>query len=287
MVTQQLLDYISKQTQAGKSKEEIKAALLAAGWQANDVEQAFLNPTGVPAPTSDALPKSRQILKESWAIYKNRFNTLITITLIPTAIYLLLILIIGGNQSSGQTRLSGLGTIGIILGIIAAILIIYLYIWGSVSTLYAIKDQSLNWKNSYLQSQHKIGAYFLTALLFGLAVAGGFILLIVPGIIFGLWFSQSPYVVVEEGLTNSAALKRSKYYVKGRIGQIFGKLFYVGIVTLGLFILLSMILAIIASIIGIKYTDISWINSIFSLIWTPLVTVYGYQVYKYCKSTRP
>jgi hypothetical protein len=294
MVNQQLLDYIKRQTQIGKSREEITAALLAAGWQAQDVEQAFTNPTpaivDIPIPMGSELPKSRQILKEAWAIYKNRFKTLVIISLIPTVIYLLLILIIGDGQNPGivdHAQLGSFGIAGIILGIVAAILIIYLYVWGSISALYAIRDQSLGWKEAYIQSQNKIGAYFFTGLLAGLATMGGFILLIVPGIIFGLWFSQSPYIVVEEGLKNTAALKRSKYYVKGRIGQIFGKLFYIGITTFALYIVLTIILEIFASVTGIKYNNLSWITSIFSLIWTPLITVYSYQVYKYCKSTRP
>ena len=294
MVTQQLLDYIKQQTQTGKNKDEITAALLASGWQAQDIEQAFTNPTpttaGVPMPTATELPKSRQILKESWAIYKNRFKTLIAITLIPTAVYVLLILIIGNGQTAGtidHSRLGSLGMAGIILGLAAAIVVISLYVWGSVSTLFAIKDQSLNWKQAYLQSQSKISAYFFTGLLAGLAVAGGFILLIIPGVIFGLWFSQSPYIVIEEDLKNTAALKRSKYYVKGRLGQIFGKLFYVGIITLGLYIALAIVLSIFGALTGISSDYLSWISSIFSFIWAPLVTVYSYQLYKYCKATRP
>jgi hypothetical protein len=297
MVTQQLLDYIKRQTQQGKNKEEITSALLAAGWQANDVEQAFANPTGVPAPmAATELPKARQILKESWAIYKNRFKTLITIILIPTAGYLLLILlgILATSATAGLLKQGAAGVqpwkiAGIILGIIAIIFLIYLYIWATVAQLFAIKDQAqaIGWKEAYKRSKPKIGSFFSTSILNGLAVLGGTILFIIPGIIFGLWFSQSPYVVVEEGLTNTAALKRSKYYVKGRIGQIFGKLFYIGIATFALYIVLAIILGIFASITGIKYNNISWITNIFSLIWTPLVTVYSYQLYKYCKATRP
>jgi len=296
MVNQQLLDYIKQQTQTGKSREEITSALLAAGWQASDVEQAFTNPSGVPMPAASEIPKSRQILKESWAIYKNRFKTLIAIILIPTAGYLLLILlgilltaVATGFLKQSAVSIQPWKIAGIILGIIAIIFLIYLYIWATVAQLFAIKDQAqaIGWKEAYKRSKPKIGPFFSTSILNGLAVLGGTILFIVPGIIFGLWFSQSPYVVVEEGLANTAALKRSKYYVKGRIGQIFGKLFYIGIITLGLYIGLSIILAIFGSLIGIKYNYISWISNIFSLVWTPLVTVYSYQLYKYCKATRP
>jgi hypothetical protein len=271
MVTQQLLDYVKSQTEKGKSRNEIEGSLRAAGWQQQDIDQAFANPSApMPTPVDGKLPRSRQILKEAAEIYKKRYQTLITIALIPTVIYLVLFLIVGNGQNPGiidHAALNNLGGAGEVLGIIIAVFIIYFYIWGGVSALFAIKDPELNWKDSYLKSQHKIGAYFLTALLAGLAVMGGFILLIVPGIIFGLWFSQFPYVVVEEDLQSTAALKRSKYYVKGRSGEIFGKLFYIGIISIVIYIVIAIILTIV--------------------IWTPLITIYGYQVYKYCKSTRP
>lgn len=296
MVNQQLLDYIKQQTQIGKNREEITAALLAAGWQAQDVEQAFINPTptntGVPMPIISDLPKARQILSESWAIYKNRFKTLIVISLIPLLCYAIVGFIAGGGFVALQ-RFFNIGGVAlpllIIIAVIAVIFFIYLGIWGAVAGLFAIKDagESIGWKEAYKRSRPKIGPFFFTSILSGLAIMGGFILLIVPGIIFGLWFSQSPYIVIEEGLVNTAALKRSKYYIKGRIGQVFGKLFYIGIITFALSVGLSIILAIIAALSHIKYEDISWIANIFSLIWAPLVTVYGYQLYKYCKATRP
>ncbi len=297
MVTQQLLDYIKQQTQTGKNKEEITTALLAKGWRAQDVEQAFAGMTsGAPLPVAAELPKSKQILKESWAIYKNRFKTLITIILIPATCYLLFILlgaliaaITGGLLKQSPGSIQVLAIVGIILAAIAVIFFIYLYVWATVAQLYAIKDQTegIGWKESFKRSRPKINPFFFTGLLNGLAVLGGMILFIIPGIIFALWFSQSPYIVIEEGLNNTAALKRSKYYVKGRISQIFGKLFYVGIITFGIYIGLMIILAIFGSLTGIKYNNLSWIGNIFSLVWTPLVTVYGYQVYKYCKATRP
>jgi hypothetical protein len=41
MVNQQLLDYIKQQSQQGVNKEQIKSSLLANGWLASDVEEAF------------------------------------------------------------------------------------------------------------------------------------------------------------------------------------------------------------------------------------------------------
>jgi hypothetical protein len=296
MLQQQLLDYIGQQTKLGKSTEEITTALIGVGWKPEDINQAFaaIN-SGTPLPTSSELPRAKQLLSESWTIYKNRFKTLIAIILIPAACYLVLILlaaIISVIVAALLKQSSLIVPVWIVIGIlaiVAVIFLIYMYVWAAVAQLYAIKDrtESISWKEAFKRSRPKINPFFSTNLLSGLAVLGGLILLIVPGIIFGLWFSLAPYVVIEEGLTNTAALNRSKYYVKGRIGQIFGKLFYVGIITLGLYIGLAIVLSLFGALTGIKYNDLSWINNIFGLIWAPLVTVYAYQVYKSSKATRP
>ena len=49
MINQQLLDYIKQQLQQGVSKEAIKNALMASGWQAQDIEEG-LNATNPSAP---------------------------------------------------------------------------------------------------------------------------------------------------------------------------------------------------------------------------------------------
>ena len=41
MINQQLLDYVRQQLAAGVSKEEISKSLIAAGWQASDVNEAL------------------------------------------------------------------------------------------------------------------------------------------------------------------------------------------------------------------------------------------------------
>jgi hypothetical protein len=158
-----------------------------------------------------------------------------------------------------------------------------------VDELVAIKDQAegIGFQEAFKRSQVKIGAFFVISFLTGLAVFGGLLLLIIPGIIFALWFSQAPYIYIEQGIEGTDALKKSKYYVKGRTGQIFGKMFYIGIITFALNILVWIGIGIITAIAKIQPQYISWLNNIFSLLWTPMVTVYCYQLYKYVKASRP
>lgn len=50
MPNQQLIDYIKQSTEQGQSREQIKAALLGAGWQEGDVEMAFSAAVGMSTP---------------------------------------------------------------------------------------------------------------------------------------------------------------------------------------------------------------------------------------------
>jgi hypothetical protein len=72
-----------------------------------------------------------------------------------------------------------------------------------------------------------------TWLLLGLAIMGGFMLCIVPGIIASFWFALATQVVVIEGTAGIAALKRSKELMKGNIGTFFVLMLLVGIITGG------------------------------------------------------
>lgn len=69
---------------------------------------------------------------------------------------------------------------------------------------------------------------FWTWLLVGLAIAGGFLLLIVPGILCAFWFTLATQVVVIEKVSGIAAMKRSKALMKGNIGTLFAMCFVIG-----------------------------------------------------------
>ncbi len=63
--------------------------------------------------------------------------------------------------------------------------------------------------------------YLLTCVLYGLIVAGGFILLIVPGVIWAIQFGFSTFLVAETNLDPVAALKESSRLTRGVKGHLF------------------------------------------------------------------
>ena len=66
------------------------------------------------------------------------------------------------------------------------------------------------------------------------AAFGGILLLIIPGIILAMLFSQSFYTVIVEGRRGLGALALSWHYVSGFIGQVLWRFIFIGIVTMAI-----------------------------------------------------
>jgi len=98
---------------------------------------------------------------------------------------------------------------------------IFISLWVSIYIIKII-DNLYNKKpvltNELLRiSFHKIPGYFWVSFLAGLVILFGLILIIIPGIIFAVWFEFAPYINILEEKNNKGlpALKQSKLLVKG------------------------------------------------------------------------
>ncbi len=72
-----------------------------------------------------------------------------------------------------------------------------------------------------------------TTILMWLAIWGGLILCIVPGILFALWFGLSQHVVIIEEISGQKALGRSKQLVRPNMGTLMVLGLVMGAITLG------------------------------------------------------
>ena len=67
----------------------------------------------------------------------------------------------------------------------------------------------------------KLWTLIVAGILVSLAVGGGFLLLIVPGVIFGLWFALTTPSIIVENLKARKGMSRSKSLASGNLGKIF------------------------------------------------------------------
>ena len=285
MTTPEMLDYIKRQQQAGKSREEIAQALKNSGWQEADIQEGLGATASTGLETNAKLPPALEMLKTAWSIYQERFWLLLGITAVPAGLMIILGLLAGGGiVLAGVTKANPFASLGagLILLIVAVIAFIYIGVWSSVAELFAIKDhqENIGFQEAFKRARPYINPFFVTSLLAGLAIMGGFILFIVPGIIFMLWFSQSMFVVINENLTNTKALGKSKAYVKGRLWEVFLKYLLIGIIVYGTIAIASLLDAGIARSAGKSLENFSLLSNVFSFALAPLLTIYSYIVYR-------
>lgn len=111
-----------------------------------------------------------------------------------------------------------------------------------------------------------------TTILVGLVVGGGYVLLIVPGIIFSLMYSQAYYLTLIDGLGPVAALKQSKVLTKYNKKKIFNIYFLVGVLSLVVYMPLALL----------KIP--SYITNLFEYAWGAYVMILNYTIFKKLKS---
>ena len=73
-----------------------------------------------------------------------------------------------------------------------------------------------------------------TWFLVGLAIMGGMVLFIVPGILCMLWFAMATQVVVLEDVSGFAAMKRSRFLMAGNKGKLFVLYFLMFVINFGM-----------------------------------------------------
>jgi len=95
----------------------------------------------------------------------------------------------------------------------------------------SISGEPITWRAALRHAVGRWGASIGTGLLAGLIVLGMFLLLIVPGIIWSLYYSLFVYVVALRGLSGKEALDYSKGIVKGQWWRVLGYLLVIEVLS--------------------------------------------------------
>jgi len=111
-----------------------------------------------------------------------------------------------------------------------------IYSWLTMSALYTIKkrEQKLSIGQALREGWSRWLSYLWISSLVSLCVAGGTILLIIPGIIFFVWFAFSPYLLVDQDIKGTNALSESRELVRGYWWPVFGRLILITLIAIGL-----------------------------------------------------
>lgn len=124
--------------------------------------------------------------------------------------------------------------LGIFVGIVGFLCIIVLTIGASIALAdRSLKGEEVKTSQLFNDASSKFLPLLGATVLVGLAVLIGLFLLVVPGLIFGAWFSLTYFVIFHENLSVVAAMKRSRELVKGHVWEMLGAVFAGSIISGG------------------------------------------------------
>jgi hypothetical protein len=129
--------------------------------------------------------------------------------------------------------------------------------------------EELSAGGSYSRAAPRFLPLLGTNILYGLVVLLGYIMCIVPGIIFILWFLLVVPVVMLEGLAGTAALRRSRELMRGNTGKGLSLMLVVGI----LGFVLSWAIGMVSAFIPWPHPSLAvFVQTVLAALWLPIQT---------------
>ncbi len=182
-----------------------------------------------------------EIVEKSWELYKKNWRPLLPymLLLFLPSIVLSIVGVISFFLTAYVPASALLNSL-IILVIVAAGVVFAL--WASIALAQTLKKMAQNqpagdWRAVFTGNSRYLWPVIYTSILVAVIVFAGTLLLIIPGIIFGVWYSFVFYQVIFEDKKGVASLKESKKLVVGRWWAILWRL-AVPAVVFGLFAIL-------------------------------------------------
>ncbi len=187
------------------------------------------------------------VLDQGIAIIKNNFGllfgimlcTIIPLQLIQGFAQLSMVSSMGLDPVTGEfvgdpVEPGASAIASVIVFVVVTLVFLVAYPLGNAAVIHVVARAYLG-KETTLGEALRLGLSSLlgliwTGLLYFLIMFGGFILLIIPGIIFAFWFCMYQHVVVIERTTGFAALKRSKAILSTNYGTLIALGLVVGVI---------------------------------------------------------
>jgi hypothetical protein len=210
-------------------------------------------------PGGTALPRPLgvgEVLSTALQLYRRHWRTLLAIAAVVVVPVTLVQYLLGDLvRTQGETTRNGVveaatWSVGI-AGLVAALagILTYLVLTGAITRAVAaeVAGQDPSVEQSYRFGFHRLGSVLLVSVLVGLAIVGGLILFVIPGIYIGIRLCVSIEALVVEGRRGTEAMGRSWGLVGGHWWHAFGTVVVGGLLT-----------GIVNAVITAPFGDTSW-----------------------------
>lgn len=233
--------------------------------------ESGLPPSSIIAPpiTSNGLSEIGDLLTRSWELFKERIWVLLPLQLLSIALLAACTAAIVGIGAFFVMMLPEYKTPILVTSVIIGITIgLTTMIWPITALITAVADRSLSIREALAAGWEKLWAFLWLFSIIAYVIAGGYLLFIIPGVIFTIWFIFSQYILATEHIGGMNALLKSKAYVKDRWFDVFIRFLVIWAISTG---------------VGL----VPFLGIILSFLFAPFTMIYSYLIYEELKAVNP
>lgn len=271
-----------------KSFRFSKAETLAAADTAAQTETAALPPLRPepppappappvpPTPTDSPLPGANnnrnpaarellsvgELFSSTWELFKQRCLLLIGIFIATAVAAAAPPLLVGLLMSGmGKGSFSNMVLLFMLLGL--AVIVSFIVIcWGMAAAVGAAVDERLGFREAFEKAKGYWLAMAWISALYSFIVGGATLLLLIPGILTGIWFFACAYLVVDDDTRGMDALLQSKALVAGRFWPVLGRLLLVWLMgtVVGMIPVIGAIMSLLVAPFSLLYSVVLYRN---------------------------
>jgi hypothetical protein len=216
-----------------------------------------------------------EILSTAFQLYQRHWRTLLAIAAVVVVPFTLLQYLLGDQvRTRGEEVANGVvietatWAVGI-AGLVAALagVVMFLVLTGAITRAVAaeVAGEDPGVEQSYRFGFHRFWSVLLVSVLVGLAIIGGLILFIIPGIYIGVRLAVSIEALVVEGRRGTEAMGRSWELVGGHWWHAFFTLLVAGLLT-----------GVVNAVITAPFGNAGWfVQAIAAAVATVITLPYG------------
>lgn len=248
-----IFEQVKQFREKGLSDGEIESRLSADGWSKTQIQdtleiaQGSSDTSEIQENPSDKFIVGHQLVLRSWKVFSSLWGPLLLLSLMSTVIAI------------GIQMLFSIWTSTLVLYLLMLFVIYLSGAFFAVGVTYNIIYSEKSLKNIFSNSLKLYLPFIWTTILAGLAMIGGFILFIIPGLFLAVIFAPLPFVIVKERKTGFSALKRCYALTRDfRIDIVWKILILIGIVAFIAFILTLILIAFWLIVSAVSASELSF-----------------------------
>jgi hypothetical protein len=223
------------------------------------------------------LPGSKALLLEAWSLFRANVWRLLGISLLGLLPMFLVPVVFITGMAAGATDATM-----VIAGVLVAVALVGV-VWSSAASLLVLlrPDAATGVLPAFSAARPYILPFIWVALLQTALGFGGLFLFLIGSILFSLWVSFAPLVLLDENIHGMRAIVKSRELLRGRTWRMAGYFFILGFV----FWVASLVFSGIPMLLGAPKDAAEFFNGIFGVLAGPFAACFQVALYRHVKAT--